>query len=283
MKSLIVLALLNSALAAEPVRNAAFLGQIVAAKSSISPGETIDLAIHIKHDPGFHTYWKAPGIVGVPTAMEWAETPDLKPSDILWPQPQRVKMGPYWAYGYEGECYLVVPVTASTDAKVGTLANLKGQISFMVCPAVVTEDAGCHPGFVDLSIALPVSEKPGTDTRWSKPIKAARATFAIDNTIWNPSAERDGEEISLTLKPKPDPQSPAPERIHFYSSDGQIHSDEEQLVKRNRAGLITIRMKRSEFAPKAATSLKGILYTETGLPDGSGAKPVYIDIPYPVK
>lgn len=280
MKALAALLFLTALARAEPVREAAFLGQLVAAKTSALPGETIDLALHIKHDPGFHTYWKAPGIVGVPTAIDWVAKSGLNPGDILWPQPQRVKMGPYWAYGYEDECYLVIPVAVPDDAEPGTVAKLDAKISFMVCPAVVTANAGCHPGFIDLSIKLPIAEKAGAETEWAEGIAAARASLPIENTAWEASARREGDKITLILAPGPGPRPAMPKRLHFYSADGQTHSDAEQVLEKDASGTITIRLERSEFAPKEATSLSGILFTDTGLPDGTGAVPVFIDAPY---
>ena len=280
MKSVIALLLVASSLAAEPVRDGAFVGEFVAGKTSIAPGETIDLALRIQHDKNFHTYWKAPGIVGVGTDIDWVETGGLETGDINWPQPQRIKMGPYWAYGYEEDTFLIVPLSAPADVKTGRNAKLSAKVSFMICPAVLTETETCYPGFVDLEFEIPVTEKPGEKTPWAKPIRAARTTFSSPNTTWDGSARRAGNQISLTLRPRLSAKPVSPLAPYFYSADGTVHSDKPQAVTRHKDGSMTISLTRSEFAPKDSKSLQGILYTETGLPDGSGAKPIEIDIPY---
>ena len=91
--------LFTTTLTAEPVREGALITELVSSKQSISPGETIDIALRIKHDKGWHTYWKSPGIVGVPTGIDWKLPDGFKAGKILWPQPETVKMGPYNAYG----------------------------------------------------------------------------------------------------------------------------------------------------------------------------------------
>ena len=262
------------------VRDGAFLGKFVAAKAAIAPGETIDIALWIRHDKGFHTYWKEPGIVGVQTEIEWAKSGGLKPGEIFWPQPQRVKMGPYDALGYEDEVFLVVPITAAPNAEPGTVAKLSGRASFMICPAVLSETETCYPGFVDLELEIPITAKPTGDTKWAKHIAAARATSAKPNTFWNAKAERSGGKVKLTLSPREGVKIVLPKRPYFFSSDGQVHSDIEQDIKHNAAGLITVSMTLSEFGPQDATHLNGILYTITGLPDGTGAKPIALAVPY---
>ena len=283
MRTLAILLSLASSLAADSVRDGAFLGEFVAAKESIAPGETIDIALRIRHDPGFHTYWKAPGIVGVATNIDWLETSGLTPAEILWPQPQTIKMGPYTAYGYEKETLLVVPVTAPHDAKAGTTAKLLGKASFMICPAVITETESCYPGFVDLELEIPITKKPGAATKWQKSIAAARETFAKPNAAWDATAVRSGAQISLNLRPRDGAELTPPKTFYFYSADATIHSDKAQSVTRHADGSITLTMTRSEFAPKGTERLEGILYTATGLPDGSGAVPVFIAAPYEEK
>jgi thiol:disulfide interchange protein DsbD len=275
--------ILTTTLGAKPVRDGAFVGEFVAAKTAVQPGETIDIALRIQHDDAFHTYWKAPGIVGVPTEIKWTMKGGLEPGDILWPQPQRIKMGPYWAYGYEGETFLVVPLTAPEDAKPGTIAKLTAKVSFMVCPAVLTETNTCYPGFVDLDFEIPIAKEPGATTAWAKHIAAARKTFAVPNEAWDASATRSGEQLTLTLRARAGIKFARPESFYFYSYDGTVHSDKEQTVTHHDDGRITISLTRSEFAPKGKSALEGILFTDTGLADGSGAAPVLIEAPYRTK
>src|SRR5688572_10915548 len=43
--------------------------ELVSEVASIQPGSPFYVGLHLKHKEHYHTYWKFPGIVGVPTDM----------------------------------------------------------------------------------------------------------------------------------------------------------------------------------------------------------------------
>lgn len=260
--------------AAGPIREGAVVAELVPAREAISPGETITIALRMKHDPGWHTYWKSPGIVGVPTNLDWKLPEGFKAGSIQWPQPERVQMGPYDAYGYHGEVLLMVPLTAPADARPGTEVKLKARASWMCCSKT------CHPAFVDISMTLPVSSAPAKPTRWQKPIAAARSSFPVSNNLWDATAVRRGNKAILTLNPRKGTPTKAPIFPYFFSDNGLIDSDVEQVVKKTKAGSISLLMEISEFGPDNPTHLTGILYTRTGRADGSGAVPLSLKVPF---
>src|SRR6187551_155684 len=54
-----------------PVRAAPLSIELVSEVTSIQPGTPFYVGLHLKHQEHYHTYWKFPGIVGVPTDMAW--------------------------------------------------------------------------------------------------------------------------------------------------------------------------------------------------------------------
>lgn len=260
---------------AEPVREGALITELVSSKQSIAPGETIDIALRIKHDKGWHTYWKSPGIVGVPTGLAWKLPDGFKAGKILWPQPETVKMGPYNAYGYHGEVFLIIPLTASQNAKPGTNSLIQARASWMCCSTV------CQPAFADLKLSIQISKsaQPHKNTKWSNLIINSRSTFAQNNQSWKTTAVRKGKKIILTLSPL-EKEKPSPPRTpYFFCEDGLIHSDKKQSIKILPSRSIVFRLHVSEFGPENPTHLKGIFYNKNGLPDNSGATPIYINAP----
>jgi len=267
--------LFTTTLTAEPVREGALITELVSSKQSISPGETIDIALRIKHDKGWHTYWKSPGIVGVPTGIDWKLPDGFKAGKILWPQPETVKMGPYNAYGYHGEVFLIIPLTVSQDANPGTKALIEARASWMCCSTV------CQPAFADLKLSIPISkgDQPHKNTKWSNLINNSRSTFAQTNQSWKTTAVRKGKKITLTLSPLEKENLSVPRTPHFFCEDGLIHSDKKQSIKILPGSSIVFQLHVSEFGPENPTHLKGIFYNESGLPDSSGATPIYINAP----
>lgn len=63
------------------------------------------LALGIKNDKGWHTYWKNPGDAGLPTKITISQDgQDLKLKMLEWPVPHRyIEQGNILAYGYGGE------------------------------------------------------------------------------------------------------------------------------------------------------------------------------------
>jgi thiol:disulfide interchange protein DsbD len=268
-----LLFLLAASASGEPVREGAVVAELVPAKEAISPGETILIALRMKHDAGWHTYWKSPGIVGVPTDLDWKLPKGFKAGGIQWPQPERVKMGPYDAYGYHGEVFLSLPFTAPSDAKPGTQVKLKARASWMCCSKT------CHPAFADVTMTLPVSQKPAQPSRWHKPIAQARSSFPVANTHWKGNAFRQGKKAILTLTPRKNIPVKVPIEPYFFSDNGLIDSDVEQVVNTTGSGVISLQMEISEFGPDDPAHLTGIFYTKSGLADKSGAVPIRLKVP----
>jgi len=276
MKLISIFALLflcAASVSGEPVREGAVVAELVPAKKAIAPGETILIALRMKHDSGWHTYWKSPGIVGVATDLDWKLPKGFKAGKIQWPQPERVKMGPYDAYGYHGEVFLSLPFTAPADAQPGTQVKLKARASWMCCSKT------CHPAFADVSMTLPVSKKPAPPSRWHKPIAQARSSFPVANTHWDSKAIRRGKMAILTLTPGKNAPVKAPLEPYFFSDNGLIDSDVEQVINKTENGVISLRMEISEFGPDNPTHLTGIFYTKSGLADQSGAIPIHLKVP----
>ena len=268
-----LLFLLAASASGEPVREGAVVAELVPTKEAIAPGETILIARRMKHDSGWHTYWKSPGIVGVATDLDWTLPKGFKAGEIQWPQPERVQMGPYDAYGYHGEVFLSLPFTAPADAKPGTQVKLKARASWMCCSKT------CHPAFADVSMTLPVSKKPASPSRWHKPIAQARSSFPVANTHWDSKAIRRGKMAILTLTPRKNAPVKAPLEPYFFSDNGLIDSDVEQVINKTESGVISLRMEISEFGPDNPTHLTGIFYTKSGLADQSGAIPIHLKVP----
>ena len=128
--------------------------ELVPQATSIAPGQTLYVALHEKIRAGWHTYWRNPGDAGEPPKLGWTLPSGWAAGDIVWPQPKRLPVGPLMDYGYEGEVYLPVPVTAPKSAAVGKPASLKAAVSILVCKDV------CVPEDATLQLSLPVSAQP---------------------------------------------------------------------------------------------------------------------------
>src|SRR4051812_17836004 len=106
---------------------------LISEVASIQPGTPFYVGLHLKHQEHYHTYWKFPGIVGVPTHVEWKLPPGWKAGPIEWPAPERVMMFQIKAQGYHGEVLLPVKLTPPNGVEIGSKVTLVGKATWMCC------------------------------------------------------------------------------------------------------------------------------------------------------
>jgi len=250
--------------------------QLMSEVKSIHAGQTFTLGLWIRHAPGWHTYWSNPGVVGVATTFVWDLPEGFSAGPVQWPAPQRTKMATLTAYGYEGDCILLVDVKAPDELSDELRSvTLKAKLGWMACAS------SCHPGWSDFELTLPVTadEKSGVDWnerarrliqaergRFPKPIEGWKFETRRVTEVGNPDA--DGKWMELTTRPVDAVQEPGLLQdwgdVYFFSIDDQVDSDAPQFVRANKDGSVTLRMKKSQYAPQNPRVLSGVLYRERG-------------------
>lgn len=118
-----------------------------------APGSTAIVAVRQDIEPGWHTYWRNPGDSGAATTLKWTLPAGVRAGDIVWPLPERQRLGALMNYGYSGEVYLPVPVEIPASARAGTVLPLTVTALFFVCSAEM-----CVPDELTLSLDLPIRD-----------------------------------------------------------------------------------------------------------------------------
>ena len=65
---------------------------LISEVKSIKAGESFTVGLHLKHHKGFHSYWKNPGVVGLPTSIKWDLPKGFTAGEIQWPYPELTMM-----------------------------------------------------------------------------------------------------------------------------------------------------------------------------------------------
>lgn len=238
--------------------------ELVSSVKAVQPGQPFYVALSLKHGRGYHSYWKIPGIVGVPTSIEWDDVPrGFKISGIEWPEPERVFMFQIKTQGYERDVVLPMLVTPSKSVKPGQSVTLRGRAGWMSCAKQ------CNPGFKELSITLPVTEsvEPQYDDGWRKRIDQERALAPRDSTAWVATAVEQDGRFTVTVTPqagaRPISEKEARKLIYF-TDDGQVDTDKPQIIEW-KDGSILFHLERAEYVPGGRKrTLSGILVREGG-------------------
>lgn len=247
---------------AELMRNG---GQIeiglVSEVNSVRPGETLTLGLQIQQEPDWHTYWKSPGIVGVPTSLKWQLPPGFSAGEIQWPVPERVKMTVITAYGYKTtQPLLLIDIEVPEE-----LEGDPDEITIRADGAWMTCERTCHPGYGTFSITLPVSasDEPDWDTEWHPRFERERARHPEALAGWDASLNRPDEDtILLTLKPDGEGASLVPgDEVQVFSEDLQVDSDEPQEVRILGDGSVEVRLAHCRFGPDSPTEFSALVFT----------------------
>ena len=260
------------ALCALPAAAQALTGldlQLVSEQTAIVPGKPFTVGLWIDHDRGWHTYWRFPGIVGVPTQLTWTLPPGWKAGPLVYPEPERTLMFQVKAQGFDRDVMLRTEITPPANVQPGTQITLTAKAVWMCC------GKSCHPGTTDLSITLPVAETAAVNTKWKRLLDAERARAERTSTAWSSSVTESGSLLTLTLKPVSaqarvtEDQREAAEIIVF-TEDGWFDSDKPQLITRQADGSLTIQLIKAEtyLGGRLPKNLRCILRCEKGWEQG---------------
>jgi thiol:disulfide interchange protein DsbD len=104
------------------------------APDGVGAGQTVWVGLQLAHQPQWHTYWKNAGDSGLPTRLEWTLPAGVSAGEIVWPVPQKIRIGSLANFGYEGTVLLPVPLTVGKDfAATAENLEIKLSASWLVC------------------------------------------------------------------------------------------------------------------------------------------------------
>ncbi len=135
------------------------------------PGTEFEIGLLLRHDSKWHTYWKSTGDTGLPTRIQWSLPQGWHASEILWPTPAVFKIGDLVNYGYGDEVLLPVRISVPASAKVGSVQDIKAEVSWLMCADQ------CVPGKASLTLAVQVADKDGGATKTSTLFEASHTAM----------------------------------------------------------------------------------------------------------
>jgi thiol:disulfide interchange protein/DsbC/DsbD-like thiol-disulfide interchange protein len=246
----------SGANAAEPKVRA----ELVADVAAVTPGEPFRAGLLQHIAPHWHTYWKNPGDSGEPTRLTWTLPEGFSASDIRWPLPDAIPVGPLMNFGYSDE--LLLPVTITPPAELdGDSVTLKLRADWLVCEKI------CIPESADLTLTLPIASGgtaaiPGphadlfaqterhlpTPVDWTSTLTGGPQTLALDIA----APELDAARITNVT--------------FFPDAWGLVAHAEPQTLQWTDGGL-RLALKPGDLASDDLKELSGVLVLEEVLGD----------------
>ncbi|MGI8604279.1 MAG: protein-disulfide reductase DsbD domain-containing protein [Verrucomicrobiales bacterium] len=250
--------------AAEPLKQEGLTVELASEHASIQPGTPFSVGMIFRHEPGFHTYWRQPGIVGLAPSLKWSLPSGFSAGDILWPEPERVKMAKWGAWGFKRDVCLVVDIVPppNFDPSARPTITLSAKAAWMCCSQT------CHPGFADLSVTLPVAKKPPSLTADAPLFATTRAQQPAVARDWRFTAIETADGFTLSLTPPRGVR--VPEDAYFFGFARLVDSHAPQTGRLQKDGSLALDLKLTEVPEKDVTSLEGLVWSAKGWPLDAG-------------
>ena len=118
-------------------------------QDKIAPGQTLRVGLHLEQDKNWHTYWKSPGDIGLPTSIQWSTPPGVVSTPYEYPVPHKFELQGIVSYGYEDEVVLFTEMTFPADMALGQV-DIGLEANWLVC------EVSCIPGSVSLTRSIEV-------------------------------------------------------------------------------------------------------------------------------
>ncbi|MGX9353885.1 protein-disulfide reductase DsbD domain-containing protein [Roseobacteraceae bacterium S113] len=97
-------------------------------------------------EPGWKTYWRSPGEVGLPPELDWSRARNVADVSLLYPAPERFTAFEIENFGYGGT--VIFPLQIALE-EPGAPVTLTTDVQILVCADI------CIPERFSLSLDLP--------------------------------------------------------------------------------------------------------------------------------
>lgn len=253
--------------------------RLISDHAEIEAGQAFTVGILLQHAPHHHSYYKFPGIVGVPTSVTWDLPEGFEAGSLEWPTPEQVDMRGHGAYGYHEDTLLLVRFKAPESLNRGKAVRLRGKVGYMCC-----SQERCTPGFENLSLDLPVAGVAKRHGTWASKVAEVRAAHPRALPGWKAEVAEGESQFTLRLVPPEGTEAlalPKAEELYFFSWNGWTASNEPH--KRSWDGRrYVFEMPKHPFPDESATRFQGVIRSDQGWPGaGPGVRGMWVDLALP--
>lgn len=255
---------LNTVQASEHVE-----AKLVSEVTSIKPGQAFWVAVSLKMEPYWHTYWANAGEAGSPTNIEWELPEGFKASSIHWPTPKRFESSNLVNYGYEDTVLLLVEITPSEKVSMKKPITLKAKVSWLECSDM------CIPSEEEMQLVLPVSDtSPTFNSKWYKQFKIAKQSLPKQFPEWKVTEITHNGELGLLIQSDNAALKKSVKDVFFFAEEPSINPSGKQALTPLLAGYF-LKLEPNGEIPQ---HLKGVLYNAEGWIPGTESQGMLVDV-----
>ncbi|RZA24375.1 MAG: hypothetical protein EOP10_10115, partial [Proteobacteria bacterium] len=198
------------------------------APTQLEHGDNL-FALRFEVDPHWHIYWKNPGDSG--TAPRFAfDARHASVSDILWPVPERIRVGDFVNLGFEGE--VLFPFTVRPGDTASSV-EIKADLEWLVC------EEECLPGEGVITFTRPIAEKAvwaGDDQKKLSEVMKALPTGS-ETSPWSLKSMRllDDHRVAFELVHA---KGKSIEGLTIFPENGEVYKPQAPVISDDKKSLI---------------------------------------------
>lgn len=235
-------------------------GEFLVSLDVAKAGESFWVAVNLKIEDHWHTYWKNPGSSGLATSIDWKLPEGVTAGKIQWAYPKWIESSGLVSLAYEHEVAHLVEIKIAKEFS-GNEITLAGTANWLVCTDVGLL-AGCYPGDANFKITLPVASEKKINENSKEFFKNAHSNLPHKKNNWKVLANRVGKKIDLFFI--------APEKFTKQLSEVRFHPEQEIFnIEKTQNFTVKDNIYHLEVflrnnAPKDIVTMSGILHSKKG-------------------
>ena len=234
---------------------------LVSEHKGVVSGQPFWVALYFDIIPEWHTYWQNAGDSGNPPSIDWELPEGFSASEIHWPYPQRLPVGPLMNYGYSDQAMLLVEITPPGALPPGQTIELLADVEWLVCKVQ------CIPEEGSFSLSLPViAASRQTPSAWADAFSDARQRLP-QPLPWSATVDVNVSQLTVDID-MTDVDASQLHDVYFYPvSYGIVEHAARQSYTVNDSTL-TITLTRGDLRGQSLKQLDGVLLIAERTADG---------------
>jgi thiol:disulfide interchange protein DsbD len=245
---------------------------LISEHKGVVPGQSFWVALHFDIIPDWHTYWLNAGDSGNPPTIDWGLPDGFSASEIHWPYPQRLPVGPLMNYGYSHQSMLLVKIIPSDSLEPGQSIALHANAKWLVCKVE------CIPEEGKLSLSLPViAASQLTPSAWADAFSDARQRLP-QPLPWPATVDINASQLTINIDMTGVDASRLNEVYFYPASYGIVEHAARQPYTLND-NTLTITLTRGDLRAQSLRQLDGVLLISERAADGILKRAFTVAIP----
>lgn len=229
--------------------------ELLSATDALVPGQATWLALRIRHDPHWHTYWRNPGDSGLETRIAWSLPDGVEAGPIVWPYPKRLPVGPLVNFGYEDETWLLIELSVSSSVPLTQAPlTIEAAVDYLVC------EVECVPGSNTLRLSLPVRVEANPVSDHQVGFADAQLRTPQPNPGLTGGVEVQGENLAIHLN------GPIPERFELFPIQDGLFDNHAVSEWRSEADGLHAELQRGDWFAGLPAQVPMLLVDTTSEP-----------------